>query len=159
MPSCLQWCAAACAVVAVLGFGSVASVAQDKEVIIKERQAAMKLEGPNLRAINDYLNDKGVDQATAIAKAQDLIAIADKLAGLWPVGTSSKDLPGKTNAKPDIWEQMDKFKALQATLKSDEQRLLAALQNADKAAATAAWGDVGKNGCGACHGAYREKAS
>lgn len=159
MGKCLRWCATASAMVMVLSLGSVASVAQDKEAVVKERQAAMKLEGPNLRAINDYLNDKGVDQATAITKAQELVAIADKLAGLWPAGTSSKDLPGKTNAKPDIWEQMDKFKALQATLKSDEQRLLAALQKGDKAAATAAWGDVGKNGCGACHGAYREKTS
>jgi cytochrome c556 len=159
MRKCLKWCAAASAIVVVLVFGSVASVAQDKEAIIRDRQAAMKLEGPNLRAINDYLNDKGVDQATAIAKAQELVAITNKLAGLWPVGTSSKDLPGKTNAKPDIWEQMDKFKALQATIKADEERLLAALQKGDKSAATAAFGDVGKNGCGACHGAYREKAS
>lgn len=159
MGKCLRWCAAASAMVVVLGLGSAVSVAQDKEAIVKDRQAAMKLEGPNLRAINDYLNDKGVDQATAITKAQELVAITDKLAGLWPAGTSSKDLPGKTNAKPEIWEQMDKFKGLQATIKADEQRLLGALQKGDKAAATAAWGDVGKNGCGACHGAYREKTS
>ena len=69
MRKCLKWCAAASAIVVVLVLGSVASVAQDKEAIIRDRQAAMKLEGPNLRAINDYLNDKGVDQATAIAQA------------------------------------------------------------------------------------------
>ena len=152
-----RWGAASIALVVMISVGAAVGWAQDKEAIVKERQTAMRQEGPNLKTILDYAGDKGVDQATAIAKAQGLVALGEKLSGLWPAGTSSKDLPGKSNAKPEIWEQMDKFKALYASFKSDEQKLLAAVQKGDKAAVQAAVGDVGKNGCSACHGAYREK--
>ena len=38
----VQWGAAAIALASVLGVGAAMSVAQDKEAIVKERQAAMK---------------------------------------------------------------------------------------------------------------------
>ena len=156
MKSYTRWGAAGIALMTVVGLGAAVSWAQDKEAAISARQAAMKQEGPDLRAILDYAGDKGTDQATAIAKAQELLALSDKLAGLWPAGTSSKDMPGKSNAKPEIWQQMDKFQALYAGQKSGEQKLLSAIQKGDKAAVQAAVPDVGKN-CSTCHGTYREK--
>jgi cytochrome c556 len=152
-----RWGAACIALVTMIGIGTAVSVAQDKEAIVKERQAIMKTEGPNLRTIMDYAGDKGTDQATALAKAQELLAVADKLPALFPAGTSSKDMPGKSNAKPEIWQELDKFKALYATQKSGEQELLAAIQKGDKAAVQAAVSSIGKSSCSACHGAYREK--
>ena len=65
-------------------------------------------------------------------------------------------MPGKSNAKPEIWTDMDKFQALYASQKSGEQKLLAAIQKGDKPAVQAAVTDVGKN-CSSCHGTYREK--
>ena len=155
----VRWSAGLIAAVTAISLGAAVTVAQDKEAIVKERQAMMKQQSDDLKAIKGFLDGSAGDQATAVAKAQDLIAIADKLPTLWPAGTSSKDLPGKSNAKPDIWEQMDKFKAIPAALKGAEQMLLEALQKGDKAAAGTALGDAGKNGCGACHGAFREKMS
>lgn len=155
----LRWSVAAIAMATMVGLGAAATLAQDKEATVKARQETMKQEGPALRTIQDYINDKGTDQATAIAKAQDLIALVDKLITLWPAGTSSKDFPGKSNAKPEVWEQLDKFKGLYTSMKSDEQKLLAVLQKGDKTAAAAAVSDIGKNGCGGCHGLYREKTS
>ena len=152
-----RWGAAGIALVTVIGIGAAVGWAQDKEGAVSARQAAMKQEGPDLKAIRDYAGDQGTDQATAIAKAQELLALSDKLAGLWPTGTSSKDMPGKSNAKPEIWTEMDKFQALYASQKSGEQKLLAAIQKGDKAAVQAAATDIGKNSCSACHGAYREK--
>ena len=61
--------------------------------------------------------------------------------------------------RSEIWQDMAKFKAIQATVKTADDALLGALQKGDKAAATAAFGDLGKNGCGACHGTFREKLS
>ena len=152
-----RWGAAGIALVTVVGIGAGVSWAQDKEAAVSTRQVTMKQEGPALKAILDYAGDKGTDQATAIAKAQELLALSDKLAALWPAGTSSKDMPGKSNAKPEIWTDMDKFQALYASQKSGEQKLLAAIQKGDKAAVQAAVTDVGKN-CSSCHGTYREKA-
>lgn len=143
------------AFVVVIGFGAVAVFAQDKEAIVKERQAAMKQEGDDLRAIKAYLDGMGTDQAAAVQKAQDLVATADKMAGLFPAGTSSKDLPGKSNAKPDIWDQRDKYDAAEAARKAAAQSLLSAVQKGDKTAAQAAFEQVGK-ACGSCHGTFRE---
>jgi cytochrome c556 len=153
----LRWSAAGITVVTMITVGAAVGWAQDKEAVVSARQAAMKQEGPNLRAISDYANDKGTDQATAIAKTQELLALSDKLIDLWPVGTSSKDMPGKSNAKPEIWTDMEKFKALYVGQKKAEQDLLAAVQKGDKPAVQAAVANVGKGSCSACHGTYREK--
>lgn len=147
--------AAVVAFVVVIGFGAIAVFAQDKEAIVKERQAAMKQEGDDLRAIKAYLDGTGTDQAAAVQKAQDLVATADRIVGLFPTGTSSKDLPGKSNAKPDIWDQRDKYDAAEAARKTAAQSLLSAVQKGDKTAAQAAFGEVGK-ACGSCHGTFRE---
>lgn len=153
----LRWSAAGIALVTMITIGAAASWAQDKEAAVSARQAAMKQEGPNLRAISDYANDKGTDQATAIAKTQELLALSDKLIALWPAGTSSKDMPGKSNAKPEIWTELDKFKAIYAGQKKAEEELLAAVQKGDKPAVQAAVANIGKGSCSACHGTYREK--
>ena len=153
------WAAAGLALTTMLLAGTAVVWAQDKEAAVTARQATMKLEGPDLRTISDYANDKGTDQATAIAKTQELLALSDKLMGLFPEGTSSKDMPGKSNAKPEIWQDFAKFKALYAGQKKGEEDLLAAVQKGDKAAVQAAIANIGKNSCSACHGTYREKVS
>ncbi len=153
----VRWSAAGIALVTVITIGAAVGWAQDKEAAVSARQAAMKQEGPDLRTISDYANDKGTDQATAIAKTQELLALSDKLINLWPAGTSSKDLPGKSNAKPEIWTDMEKFKALYLGQKKSEEELLAAVQKGDKAAVQAAVANVGKGSCSTCHGTYREK--
>jgi cytochrome c556 len=154
-----SWGAAGLAFTIIIVAGSAVVWAQDKAAAVTARQAAMKQEGPDLRAISDYANDKGTDQATALAKTQELLALSDKLMGLWPAGTSSKDMPGKSNAKPEIWTEMDKFKALYTGQKKAEEELLAAVQKGDKPAVQAAVANIGKNSCSACHGTYREKVS
>ena len=70
-----RWGAAGIALVTMVSVGAAVSQAQDKEAAVAARQATMKLEGPDLRAISDYAADKGTDQATAIAKAQELLAL------------------------------------------------------------------------------------
>ncbi len=150
--------AAAAAIALLVGLGAATSVAQDLAAVVKDRQGAMKQQSDDLKAIKAYL-DGGSDQATAVAKAKDMLGVADRIGPLWPAGTSSKDMPGKSNAKPEIWQDMAKFKTIEAALKTGDQTLLDALTKGDKAAATAAFGDLGKNGCGACHGTFREKLS
>ncbi len=41
---------------------------------------------------------------------------SQKIVSLFPAGTSSADLPGKTNAKPLIWTDHDKFMAVPVAL-------------------------------------------
>ena len=68
------------------------------------------------------------------------------------------DLPDvKTYAKPNIWTDMDNFKAVVAKLPGLEQGLTDAVKKGEKPMILAAIGNLGKNGCGACHSTYRAK--
>jgi cytochrome c556 len=148
----------AAALTAVIGCGVVAGLAQDKEAIIKDRRAAMKRQGDDLKAIGDYAKGEG-DQATAVAKAEDLLELNPKIADLFVPGTGMDAFPGKTGAKPAIWQEWDKFKELPAGLKVEEEKLVTAVKSGDKAAVQAQLAATGKNGCGSCHTPYREKLS
>jgi cytochrome c556 len=143
-----------------IGLGGVAVIAQaqDKEAQIKTRRDTMKRQGEDFKAIADYAKGEG-DQAAAQKAIDDLLALNGKIVDLFPAGTSMADFPGKTGAKPEIWQQFDKFKAIPAVLKSEEEKLAEAIKSGDKAAIGAQVANTGKNGCGACHTPYREKLS
>ncbi len=143
-----------------IGLGGVAVLAQaqDKEAAIKTRRDTMKRQGDDLKAISDFIKGE-VDQAAAQKAADDLLALNGKIVDLFPPGTSMADFPGKTGAKPEIWQQFDKFKTIPAVLKTEEDKLAAAVKSGDKAAIGAQLANTGKNGCGACHTPYREKLS
>jgi cytochrome c556 len=148
----------AAALAAVIGAGVVSSRADDAEAIIKHRRDTMKRQGDDFKAISDYAKGTG-DQATAKAKIDDLLALNSKIVDLFVPGTGMDKYPGKTGAKPEIWKEWDKFKALPAGLKTDEEKLAAAIKSGDTAAVQAQIAETGKNGCGACHTPYREKLS
>ena len=147
----------AAALTAVIGLGAV-GLAQDKEAAIKVRRDTMKRQGDDVKAIADFAKGEG-DQATALAKANDLLELNPKIIALFVPGTSAAEFPGKTGAKPEIWKEWDKFKTLPAGLKTEEEKLAAAVKSGDKAAVGAQLAATGKNGCGACHTPYREKLS
>lgn len=149
---------AAVGVALALGFGAIGVVAQDKEAQIQTRRDTMKRQGADFKAIQDYIKGEA-DQAAAAKAIADLQSIAPKIIDLFPPGTGMDAFPGKTGAKPEIWKEWDKFKAIPAALASEEQKLAAAIKSGDKAAVGAQLGDTGKNGCGACHTPYREKLS
>ncbi|MGE5203891.1 MAG: c-type cytochrome [Acidobacteriota bacterium] len=142
----------------VIGLGGAATLAADNEALVKDRQAAMRQRGTDLKTISQYVDDKGGDQASAVAAAKDMMIVEKKLDSVWLPGTSSKDMPGKSNAKPEIWTEMDKFKGFVTILKNGEEKMLPAIEKGDKAGAKAIIGDIGKNACVACHTVYREKA-
>ena len=52
---------------------------------------------------------------------------------------------------------MDKFTAIAKVTAAKAEVLDTALKGGDKASIAAYFGDMGKNGCGACHGQYRER--
>lgn len=151
--------AAAAALAAVLFIGTAATLAADNETVVRDRQAAMRQRGADLKAINAYIDDKGGDQASAVAAAKDMLVLEQKINSSWLPGTSSTDLPGKSNAKPEIWTEMDKFKALNAILGSGQQKLITVLQQGDKAGAKTIIADFGRNACSACHTEFRAKVS
>ncbi len=96
------------------------------------------------------------DAAKAASAAADLQTLANlNNGGMWPMGSSKLDKPGKTRALPVIWEtypaiaeKSNAFKAATATLAGSAGNGLDALR-----------ADIGAlgNSCKGCHDTYRAK--
>jgi cytochrome c556 len=148
------WAFAAFAIVLVAASG--VALAQDKETVLKNRQATMKEQGKDLGAVKAYLDGKG-DLAQAKTGAANLTQTTKKIPDLFPPGTGGPNPTGDYVAKPVIWTDWNKFLDTQKAAASKADALLVAVNGGDKTAIEAAFNDLGKNGCGACHTTFREK--
>jgi len=63
---------------------------------------------------------------------------------------------GDTKAKPEIWAEMDKFKAAASKMQDEMAKLNVAAKSGNLDAIKAAAGDTGK-ACKACHDNYRKE--
>ena len=132
------------------------ALGQDMETVLKDRQATMKEQGKDIGAVKAYLDGKG-DLAQAKAGATGLTQTTKKIPELFPPGTGGPNPTGDYVAKPVIWTDWNKFLDAQKAAASKAEALLVALNGGDKTAIEAAFNDLGKNGCGACHTTFREK--
>jgi cytochrome c556 len=143
---------AALALLAALGASG--ALAQDKRDVIRERQALMKRQAEDLKAIQGYVSGT-IDRATAVTKVSELLSLPDKIVDLFPPGTSLVEFPGETHAKPEIWQQQERFKEVPLALQRAEDKLAATLKNGSKQDVVDALDAVGRSGCGACHTYFR----
>jgi cytochrome c556 len=144
------------AVICALAAFSVAAPAQDKETVLKNREALMKGQGKDLGSVKAYIDGKG-DQAQAETGATNLAQSIKKIPDVFPPGSGATSTDGKFATKPVIWTDWNKFLETQKTAAGKADVLLAAVKSGDKATIQVAFGDLGKNGCGACHETFREK--
>jgi cytochrome c556 len=131
------------------------SLAQDKEAVLKDREAFMKGQGKDIGGVKAYIDGKG-DLAQAEAGAANLTQSTKKIPDMFPPGTGGTDTEGKYTTKPAIWSDWNKFLEAQKIAAAKADALLVAVKSGDKAAIQTAFGDLGKNGCGACHETFRE---
>ncbi len=144
-------------VVTIVVAGSAAAApAQDKEAILKERQATMKQQGKDLGNIKAYLDGKA-DQAAAVAAATSLTETTRKIPSLFPPGTDAASPDGDYRPKPAVWSEPAKFLDAQKTAAAKADALLVAVKAGNKPDIHTAFIDLGKNGCGNCHQTFREK--
>ena len=130
--------------------------AQDAMAIIAKRQDVMKAQGKAFGAIKAFTEDKG-DLAAAQAGGADLVKSVATIPGLFAEKTGMADYPGKSYAKPEVWADWAKFNEAVKAAAAKAEALNTALKGGDKAAITAAFGAMGKDGCGGCHTPFREK--
>jgi cytochrome c556 len=154
MLSLKQQLIAAIVVLAIAAVGGGASVAQDKDRIVTERQEAMKQQGREMVAVRNYFQDKG-DQAAAIAAMDSLQKSLVKVPDWFPPGTGIGEVGVKTRAKPEIWREHDKFLAADKTVVGQIATLDAAVKSGDKPKIEAVFKEVGF--CSACHDTFRAK--
>jgi cytochrome c556 len=137
------------------GFGG-AALAQDKEAVIKNREALMKGQGKDLGSVKAYIDGKG-ELAQAEAGAASLAQSTNKIPEVFPPGTGGTSTDGKYATKPAIWTDWNKFLDAQKNAHAKAEALLVAVKSGNKGTIEAAFGDMGKNGCGGCHETFREK--
>ncbi|MBT5570536.1 MAG: cytochrome c [Alphaproteobacteria bacterium] len=141
---------AATTFVVAAAFGTFSSdVASADGHHYKERNAAMKSLGGNMKKLGGAVAGGNAADAEAAAKA--ISAVAAKMPALF----KDKEIPAESRAKPGIWDNMADFNAKAAALGAA----------ADKVAASAAGGTMGSDPkavvgsigatCGACHKVYR----
>ena len=143
---------------AVAAGGFSVALAQDALQVIDQRQNAMKAQGKATAAIKAYTEDKG-DITAARAGGAELVKIIPQIPGLFPQKSGMAEFPGKSYAKPEIWAQWDKFVAQVNVANQRANELNTALAGGDKAAITAAFAAMGKDGCGGCHTPFRQPKS
>jgi cytochrome c556 len=141
---------------AALGTFATAATAVDVTAVLKDRQATMKQQGKDMGAVKGFLDGK-TDQAAAATAATNLTETTKKIPDLFPPGTDKPSPDGDFAPKAAVWSDRDKFLDAQQTAAAKAEALLAAVKTGDKAAIQAAFGDLGKNGCGNCHTNFREK--
>lgn len=141
---------------ALLGLGGVAAGAQGAGTVLQQRAALMKRQAADLGVIHAYVTGK-VPQAKAIAAATDLTNTTRKIPDLFPEGSGGTSPDGKFAAKPAIWSNWQGFLAAQNNAVRKSFALAAAVKTGNKTMIGAAFADLGKSGCGGCHGKFREQ--
>jgi cytochrome c556 len=142
-------------VVASIGAAWVVdAVAQAKpEILVKQRQAAMTLQGKYFGPLAGMAQGKLPYDASIVQRNAGYLDVLDKMPwdGFDP-GTKNV----KSAALPAIWSEPAKFKEAQERLQSEVARLVSASKGGDEGAVKAQIGAVGKS-CGNCHENFREK--
>lgn len=142
--------------------GTMSAFAQqgDKPPIVKARQDFMEDQQHAFNAIQAFAKGTG-DRQGAIDGVNKLLDLSSKMDAKFletnfPAGTSSADLPGKTNAKPELWQNLDEAKAAPAKLHEAELKLAEVVKTGDPQAVGQAATATYRGSCnGLCHDKFR----
>ena len=139
---------------AALGGASLQALAQAKpDVLVKQRQAAMTLQGKYLGPIGAMLKGAAPYNADTVALNATFL---ENLARMPWDGFNPSTQGEKSKTKPAVYKEMDKFKLAYERLETETAKLGVVARAKDEAGVRAAFGGVAK-ACGACHDDFREK--
>jgi len=133
---------------------SATAAAQAKpEQLVKQRQAAMTLQGKYFGPLGAMAQSKAPYNAAVVARNAAFLDVLAKMP--WDgFAASTKDI--KSAALPAVFTDAAKFKEAQDRLESEISKLVSVSKSGDEAAVKAQLGAVGKS-CGGCHENFREK--
>jgi cytochrome c556 len=135
------------------------AAADDMQAAIDARVALMKDNGAKMKAMGAVVEAKSGDLNQMAEIAAGLQVNAQKIADLFPKGTSLTDMPGKSWAKPEIWANFDDFKAAANELATEAGKLADAAKGGNLDGFAAQYDVTGEKGCGGCHTRFRQKKS
>jgi cytochrome c556 len=145
--------AAAMAVVLGAGVAQSAFAQVKPEILVKQRQAVMTLQGKYLGPLVAVAQGKAPYSAAAVQRNAGFL---DNLSRMpWDTFDPSTRNE-KTRALPVIYENNAKFKEYANRLENETSKLVTLSRSGDEAAVKAQVGAVGKV-CGSCHDDFRQK--
>ena len=126
---------------------------------VKARQAQMTLYSFNLGILGAMAKGDAEYDAKVAGGAADNLLAAARLdsSQMWPQGTDTKSMPGKTRALPEIWSTYPEVAEKQKALLEALEALVPAAKK-DLESLQGAIGAVGA-GCGGCHKPFRAAKS
>lgn len=132
--------------------GSVSAQAKPEDAI-KYRQGVYRVIGWNFGPMAAMVKGDRPYDAVAFARHAEIVAYMSKLPleGFVP-GSEN----GETKAKPEIWLDMDDFKAKLEKMQGEAAKLAEVAKGGDFQAVKAQFGETGK-ACKACHDKFRNK--
>lgn len=133
---------------------SATAAAQAKpEQLVKQRQAAMTLQGKYWGPLGAMAQGKAPYNAELVRHNAAFLDALSKMP--WDgFAASTKDV--KSAALPAVYTDTAKFKEAQDRLQSEISKLVSVSKSGDEAAVKTQLGAVGKT-CGGCHENFREK--
>lgn len=140
---------------AALGAGLAANaLAQAKpDVLVKQRQAVMTLQGKYFGPLVAVAQGKAPYNAAAVQRNAGFLDNLSRMA--WD-GFDASTKGEKSRALPAIWDNNAKFKELASRMENETAKLVQLSRGSDEAAVKAQIGAIGKL-CGACHDDFRSK--
>jgi len=144
------------AAVVALTAGVTAGVAfaqQKPEVLVKQRQSVMTLQGKYFGPMAAMAQGKAPYNADVVKRNSAFLDNLSRMA--WDgFDASTKDV--KSAALPAVYDQQAKFKEAASRLENEAHKLYQVAQSGDENAVKAQIGAVGK-ACGGCHNDFRQK--
>ena len=123
------------------------------EEAIKYRKGVYAVMGWNFRPMVQMVKGERPYDAAEFARNAEIVAYMSKL----PLeGFTPGSETGDTQAKPEIWLDMDDFKAKMEKMQGEAAKLAQVAKGGDFDAIKAQFGETGK-ACKACHDKYRNK--
>ena len=146
----------------LLAAGTAGVLAQqgDKPAIIKARQDFMESQQKAYDGISAFGKGTG-DRQGAIDGINKLLELSSKIDAkfietYFPAGTSAADFPGQTNAKPELWQNLDEAKAAGPKLHEAELKLADVVKTGDAQTVAQAGSQLYRGSCNAlCHDKFR----
>ena len=129
----------------------VEALAQSPAALVRQRQAAMTLQGKYLGSMNPKV---AYDQAAFARNAVNLEVLSHMAWDAFVPATQNE----KSRALPEIYSDAAKFKQAADNFQGAAAKLLAAAKTGPEQTVRAAWGEV-NNSCNSCHDSFRARAN
>jgi cytochrome c556 len=140
--------------IAIGGLGGLATAQVRPDVLVKQRQAVMTLQGKYWGPIAGMASGKVTPyNADVISRNATYL---ENLAQMPWDGFHESTKGEKSRALPAVWSDKGKFDELAQRLQTETQKLGTVARAKDEAGVKQQFAAVGKV-CGACHESFREK--